>query len=91
MGILDELFEKKDAVTYLSLRIEEIQNKKEEIHRCLQSNELSNKEKKQIMKGLEKLYGRKAELLRLRFIVRNKMLKTESKKIWRQLNYDSSR
>lgn len=41
------------------------------------------------MKGLEKLYGRKAELLRLRFIVRNKMLKTESKKIWRQLNYDS--
>jgi len=89
MGILDELFEKKDAVTYLSLRIEEIQNKKEEIHRCLQSNELSNKEKKQIMKGLEKLYGRKAELLRLRFIVRNKMLKTESKKIWRQLNYDS--
>ncbi len=82
--ILEALIEKKNLFIYIDQRIIRLWVAGREIGSLLQDPTVSPKRKKALMRGQMKLRGRHTELRRLRSILSEGRLKSESKRMWAQ-------
>jgi len=86
MGILDKLIEKKDMLAFIGIRIEQLERNKTPFITILENAEATSKQKKKAQKAVFGLSGRVKELERLRMIVNENRVKSESKKMWISVN-----
>jgi len=80
--ILDKLMEKKDLMIYADQRIIRLKMNASELNEKLKNPKISNKEKKILMRGKNKIVGRIKELVTLRYVVSNGILREKAKEYW---------
>jgi len=80
--ILDKLVEKKDLLIYADQRIIRLRLNGEEISQKLRNPDVSNKEKKVLMRGQRQIAGRIKELKTLRYVLSNGLLRKKAKEYW---------
>jgi len=80
--ILDRLVEKKDIMIYADQRIIRLKINANELNEKLRNSNISNKEKKVLMRGKNKIIGRIKELATLRYVISNGILREKAKEYW---------
>ncbi len=85
--ILDRLVEKKDLFIYIDQRILRLSLAGQKLGEMLRDPEVSNKQKKGLMRGQMKLHGRNRELRYLKRILGGGKLRSISKEMWK-LNFE---
>lgn len=87
MVLLESLIEKKNMYIYVDQRISRLWVASKNIGARLRDPEVSNKQKKALMRGQQKLRGRYKELKHLKAVLAEGRLKSEAKRMWLQ-NFD---
>jgi len=80
--ILDKLVEKKDLLIYADQRIIRLRLNGKEMSQKLRDPNVSNNEKKILMRGRKQIAGRIKELKTLRYVLSSGLLRKKAKEYW---------